>query len=64
MENEKEEALLMFPDKTLLVSSGETLKKNMLDFLSKAQLPLYFDERELIREFIETFFKSLEKSNT
>jgi hypothetical protein len=46
------------------VSSGDTLKKNMLDFLSKAQLPLYFDEKELIREFIETFFKSLEKSNT
>ncbi len=32
------------------------MKEEMLEFLEKAQLPIYFEERELIREFIETFF--------
>lgn len=31
------------------------MKEEMLKFLN-GQLPLYVDERQLIREFIETFF--------
>jgi len=32
------------------------MKEEMLKFLN-GQFPLYFEEREIIREFIETFFK-------
>jgi hypothetical protein len=37
----------------------EIIKQAMLDFLDKAQLPIYFEEREVIRGFIETFFDFL-----
>jgi|FreactcultureFD7_1027221.scaffolds.fasta_scaffold130262_2 hypothetical protein len=38
-----------------------TLKEEMIEFLYKAQLPLYFEEKQLIKEFIETFFAFREK---
>jgi hypothetical protein len=33
------------------------MKKEMLKFLN-GQFPIYFEEREIIRDFIETFFKN------
>ena len=34
-----------------------TLKEEMIEFLYTAQLPLYFEEKQLIKEFIEKFEK-------
>jgi len=34
------------------------MKEKMLEFLMKEDLPIYFEEKELIREFIETFFSN------
>jgi len=34
------------------------MKKEMLEFLDKSHLPIFYEERELIREFIETFFSN------
>ena len=33
------------------------MKEEMLKFLN-GQFPIYFEEREIIRDFIETFFKN------
>jgi hypothetical protein len=55
----REELLKIFPEKSM--------KAIMLDFLDNAQnhLPIYFEEKELVREFIETFFAFLDqKTNT
>lgn len=41
-----------------------TLKEEMIEFVLKEQLPLYFEERQLIKEFIETFFAFHEKKQT
>ena len=32
------------------------MKEKMIEFLRKAHLPIYYEEREIIQEFIETFF--------
>lgn len=32
------------------------MKEKMLKFLNESQLPLYYEEKECIKEFIETFF--------
>lgn len=34
------------------------MKEEMMKFLNEAQIPLYFEEKQIIKEFIETFFNS------
>lgn len=37
-------------------NKGQDMKEEMLKFLDEGQIPMYQEEKDLIKEFIETFF--------
>ena len=45
-------------------NKGQGMKKEMLEFLEKNQSPLYYEERQIIKEFLETFFDSYQPESS